>query len=56
MFGSDNGYTIICAGESANTMAPVLDLADKEGICLATDDSIHFYTGINNEATSYTLS
>lgn len=55
MFGSDNGTTIICAGESSKTAPSILDMVDQEAIYLLTDGNIYHYVGVSNDSTSSTL-
>ncbi|TGY54148.1 hypothetical protein [Parabacteroides distasonis] len=54
--GSTTGATWISAGESGATLAKTLPIYSNESVWITADGDIKFYTGCNNEGTSYTYS
>lgn len=54
--GSTSGATWISAGESGATLAKTLPIYNNESVWITADTDVKFYTGCNNEGTSYTYS
>lgn len=54
--GSTTGATWISAGENGTTLANTLPIYNNESVWITADNDIKFYTGCNNEGTSYTYS
>lgn len=54
--GSTTGATWISAGENGATLANTLPIYKNESVWITADNDIKFYTGCNNEGTSYTYS
>lgn len=54
--GSTSGATWISAGESGATLAKTLPIYNNESVWITADADVKFYTGCNNEGTSYTYS
>lgn len=52
--GSTSGATWISAGESGATLAKTLPIYNNESVWITADADVKFYTGCNNEGTSYT--